>query len=86
VDLLAREIVQKMSDGRSAMAFLRDRLAVNGLAWDIVIIPIEEGQLCLSRVQIIWQGFLERDDSSGVMTIRAAESALSDQVRGESER
>ena len=86
VDLLAREIVQKMSDGRSAMAFLRDRLAVNGLAWDLVIIPIEEGQLCLSRIQIIWQGFLERDDSSDVMSVRAAESALSGQVCGESER
>ena len=55
--LLACEIVQKMADGQSAVAFLRDHCAVNGLAWDLVIIPIEDGQLCKSRVQIIWQGF-----------------------------
>jgi hypothetical protein len=86
VGLLAREIVQKMADGQSAVAFLRDRFAVNGLAWDLVIIPIEDGQLCLSRVQIIWQGFLELADCGEGMTIHTAGSTVSGEAVGELDR
>jgi hypothetical protein len=86
VGLLAREIVQKMADGQSAVAFLRDHFAVNGLAWDLVIIPIEDGQLCISRVQIIWQGFLELADCGEGMTIHTAGSTVSGEAVGELDR
>ena len=83
VNLLARELVQSMANGQSAVAFLRDRFAVNGLAWDLVIIPIEDGQLRLSRLQIIWQGFLEPADSGEGMTVRMAQSTGPDEAVGE---
>jgi len=50
------------------LAFLRDRQAVNGMAWDLVIIPIDDGRLALSRARIVWRGFLgDCDDGIRVM-------------------
>lgn len=66
--LRERECIQRLSNGQLVLAFLRDRQAVNGMTWDLMIIPIDDGRLALLRARIVWHGFLgDCDDGIRVM-------------------
>ncbi len=63
INALLTSTVVELDTGHQSFAFIRDRNAVNGLSWDLVIIPIKNGRLDLNNVKIIYRGWLEQKDA-----------------------
>lgn len=66
--VLMDNLVQVVRDGaeqRPVIAFLSDRQAADGGAWDLVVAPIVMGRVRMELAEVVWRGWVEGNVSRG---------------------